>query len=161
VYVLLWFARFKLFSCNYGCIDINRWSIFSCKIVNNTTNSNDGGKVLCDGLLHEKELNMYIFFSTTSLCTISIHPLYSLLPLLTLGDDIVLMFCKRFKWRFKKLANGIKARTLHNLIIELILTLNYYSLADGTKFRMLQLASILANHDWIPLQICNPIITTF
>jgi hypothetical protein len=148
--VLLWFARFKLFSCNYGCININQWLIFSCKIVNNMANLNEGRQVLCDGLQHEKELSMYIFFPTISLCTISIHPSYSLLPLLTLCDDFVLMFCKHFKWRFKKFANGIKARTLHNLITKLILTLNYCSLANGTKIRMLQLARILAN--WL-----NPI----
>lgn len=62
VYVLLWFAKFKLFSCNYGCIDINQWSIFSCKIVNNMANSNEGRQVLCDGLSHEKKLSMYIYF---------------------------------------------------------------------------------------------------
>ncbi len=85
---------------------------------------------------------VHLFFSTISLCIVSIHPSYSLLPLLILGDDLVLMFCKHFKWRSKKLANGIKARTLHNLITELILTLNYCSLVDGTKIKMLQLARI-------------------
>jgi hypothetical protein len=52
VFVLLSFARFKLFSCNYDCIDINQWLVSSCKIVNIRENSNEGRQVLCDGLLH-------------------------------------------------------------------------------------------------------------
>lgn len=145
VFVLFWCARFKLFSCNYGCIDINQWLVSSCKFVNNMANSNEGRQVLCDGLLHEEELNMYTYFFNHFI----VHHIYtSFIFIVALVDPwwwFVLTFCKHFKWRFKKFANGIKARTLHNLIIELILTLKYCSLANGTKFRMLQLARILAN----------------
>ncbi len=76
VVVLFWCARFKLFSCNYGCIDINQWLVSSCKFVNNMASSNEGRQVLCDGLLHEKKLNMYIYFSQPFHCALYLYILH-------------------------------------------------------------------------------------